>query len=303
MRFSTGLIVIAGALVFTNCATQQSNPIYQQTTKYKGSNPQSAIIRQASYQTQTAAPVRYVTDGNSAQSAHYTQVTQECLSKESTRKVIGSLAGGAAGALIGRKLSGDNKTIGTIAGAALGSAAGYGIADKSIRCSPTSIPVNSQSAIVAPIYQPSAQDAQVFSASTPQIYTTNPQTNNIPKSAIEENVTSYGAEGTPGFYAVQGMEMNVPIEKNAMTANISNIQTQIPVQPFTPAPTTSTVTIIEPATMNFRFHTVIPGDTAYSIARASCVSVAELKRTNNLNDQYYIRVGDEITIPASNCVD
>ncbi len=305
MGFSKGIFIIAGALVLTNCSTTQSNPIYQQSTKYKSSNPyaqNSTVMREADAQTQAAVPVRYVTEASApyqSQSAHYTQVSQECLSKEANRKVLGTLAGGAIGALAGRKISGDKKTFGTIAGAAIGGAAGYGIADKSIACSPQQVPVNDalQTATITPAYPSVPQAENVYAASATQIQ--NPV---VSANGIEENVVSLGEEGTPGYYAVQNMEAPQATTKPINLAEISRQQT-IYQEPTLSVPqvATSESIIIAPPPVNALTHTVVTGDTVYSLARNSCVSVAELKRINNINDNFYIRVGDKITIPANTC--
>lgn len=299
MRFSSGLFFTVSALVLASCSTTQSNPIYQQSTKYKSSNP--TVIRQASVQTQTAVPVRYVTETSApyqTQAAHYTQVNQECLSKEANRKVIGTVAGGAIGAFAGRKLAGDNKTLGTIAGAAIGGVAGYGVADKTIACSPTQIPVGgvAQTATITPAYQ--AEEQNIYAASTTQPIYVGPSQS----SGIEENVESLGDEGTPGFYAMQGTS---GFETPAETVNLAEISTEQPAyQDFTqlqPQTITPKIAITSPASLTARTHRVIPGDTVYSLARNSCVSVAELKRLNNINDAFYIRVGEDITIPSKSC--
>lgn len=305
MRFSSGLFFTVSALVLASCSTTQSNPIYQQSTKYKSSNPTVAtVVRQASVQTQAAVPVIYVAEQPvSAQAAHYTQVNQECLSKEANRKVIGTVAGGAIGALAGRKLGGDNKTLGTIAGAAIGGAAGYGIADKTIACSPTQIPVGNtaQTATITPAYQApiyQAEDQNIYATSTTQpTYIAPSQT-----SGIEENVESLGDEGTPGFYAMQGTES---FEAPAETVNLAEVSAEQPVyQDFAKLQSqivTPEIAITSPASLTARTHRIIPGDTVYSLARNSCVSVAELKRLNNINDAFYIRVGEDITIPSKSC--
>jgi len=164
MRMSSLLIVSSLALTLAACSsTPDHNPIYGQTTQYKGSSPhtqtvnnpvqqatyrtqiqsQSATnsnVHQATYGTQTAAPVTY-----SPQTGSYTQINQECLSKEGDRKLIGTVAGGVVGGLAGRAIAGDNKTLGTVAGAAIGGAAGFGIADKTINCDPVSIPAPRES--------------------------------------------------------------------------------------------------------------------------------------------------------------
>ena len=273
MRSSALLLMVASSLVLANCATSQSNPIYQQSTKYKATNPyagNTAIVQQASMQTQDAVPVRYVTQTNNA-----------CLSKESNHKIIGTLAGGAIGALAGRKLGGDNKTLGTIAGAGVGGAVGYGIADKSIRCDPVGVVQNPATQVITP-------NSDIYQASTPQTTHQNfGENTQVITPSIEENTASLGDAGTPGYYAVQNAE-NTP----------APIEAQLTIPTITPEPA-----IIAPASINIRRHMVVSGDTVYSLARTSCVSVAELKQVNNINDEFYIRVGEEITLPPSHCVE
>ncbi len=273
MRSSALLLMVASSLVLANCASSQSNPIYQQTTKYKATNPyagNTAVVTQASIQTQDAVPVRYVTQTNTA-----------CLSKESNRKIVGTLAGGAIGALAGRKLGGDNKTLGTIAGAGIGGAVGYGIADKSIRCDPVGIAQN-------PTLQETVPSRDIYQASTKQIpHQELSEASQIITPSIEENTASLGEAGTPGYYAVQGTENT-----------LAPIEAQLAIPTITPKPA-----IIAPASINIRRHMVISGDTVYSLARTSCISVAKLKQVNNINDEFYIRVGDEITLPPSHCIE
>ena len=195
MRNFALTFVSLAALTLASCAsTNTANPIYQQSTKYKGSSPYSQSapgVQQASYQrqaqTQIAAPISY-----QPQQASYTRVNQECLSQESNRKLVGVAAGGVVGGLVGRKIAGDNKTLGTIAGAAIGGAAGYGIADKTINCDPVTIATPQQAASITPAYQP-------MPVSTAQNYQASPITASAP--AIQETVESAGPLGTPGYYA------------------------------------------------------------------------------------------------------
>jgi len=271
MRLSALVIASALSLTLAACAsTNTENPYYQASTKYKGSQP---TVQQARYETQAPVPVTYQT-----QQASYTQVNQECLSKESNRKIVGTLAGGAIGALAGRKLAGDNKTVGTIAGAAIGGAAGYGIADKTINCDPISIPASAQTATITPAYQP---------APTTQAATYQSLRDSGP--GIQETVDVPGDVGTPGYYAVNGIE-----EPVMQAAEITPPAMQTPVA----IPVTAPIKTLEADTT---VHTIIPGDTVYSLARGACIKVADLKQANGINDEFYIRVGDDIQIPAGHC--
>jgi LysM repeat protein len=244
--------------------------------------PSQISVTQAGYQTQAPTPVSY-----QPKQATYTQVNQECLSKESNRKIIGTVAGGAVGAIAGNKLAGDNKTLGTVAGAAIGGAAGYGIADKTINCDPVSIPApqSQQTAIIAPAYQPAP--TTVYATTTP--VPVSPYSSTAATPAIEENTASLGDAGTPGYYAV----------KSAQDYTIEATPVQVYEAPQPVAHTTS-ITTQSTGTIS---HTLVAGDTVYSLARSSCVSVNEFKQINNIDDNYYIRAGDQILIPASRCTE
>ena len=325
MRKSALFIVSGFALSLAACAASPDiNPIHQQSTQYKGSTPYSvsapAPVQQATYRTQVqsqsatnyqAQPANYSTTTYAAQApapvsyqgqqASYTQINQECLAKEGDRKIIGTVAGGVVGGLAGRAIAGDNKTLGTVAGAAIGGAAGFGIADKTINCDPVSIPTQ-QTATVAQAYQPAT--TTTYSAPTPAPTTTTyaattpaPVTNTYQSvttaPAIQETTTGFGDAGTPGYYAVNGTPDHTP-------------EVLPPTQVYqapTYASQTTTVYSNQAATAGTRNHTLVAGDTVYSLARSACVSVTEFKQLNNIDDQYYIRAGDQILMPASRCTE
>ncbi|NNC38766.1 MAG: LysM domain-containing protein [Acidimicrobiales bacterium] len=304
MRMSALVFVSGLVLTLSACAASPDiNPIYGQTTQYKGTAPQSVStpspVQQATYRsdiqnqsatnsnvhpaahaTQSAAPVNYT-----GQTASYTQINQECLAKEGDRKLVGTLAGGVAGGIAGRAVAGDNKTLGTVAGAAIGGAAGFGIADKSINCDPVSVPAP-QTATISPAYQPAPTTTYATTTSLPTTPSYRSQTTTAP--AIEETTESLGDAGTPGYYAVNGAPDYTPAP--------------IPPTPVYQAPTyASQSTMITAPGASTRNHTLVDGDTVYSLAKSACVSVSEFKQLNNIDDKYYIRAGDQILIPASRC--
>lgn len=260
----------ATVLSLAACGTSPDiNPIYQAKTTYKVSSP--------SAQNQ---PV--------TQQANNTRRNQECLSKETDRKIIGTIAGGAAGAIAGRKLAGENKALGTVAGVAIGGAAGYGIADKTINCDPVTVqPHSTQTNDTAPGSQPVNLTPAGAVVVAPEIET-----------AFEKNAASVDDDGIPGYYEkheplYEGVESRAaPLRQLADTTQAS---TPAPVQ-ATPAP------VLTAANRNMRYP-VKPGDTVYSLARNACISVAEFKQINNIDEQYYIRAGDELLIPESRCVE
>ncbi len=290
MRVFNYAFTATTVLILAGCSTAALNPNYQQTTKYKGSNPNGneVVVQQAGYETQAPAPVTYAQQGASTgyaqpqtRSANYL----ECISKESNRKIIGTTAGGVVGAIAGRKIAGDNKTLGTVAGAAIGGAAGFGIADKTITCDREPVVVRRS----APINQPAPQAVTYHApAST---------------SGVQENTTSAGENGTPGYYAVNGIAPPVaaPQQVKPQLAQIQPIHPQ-QIQPETKqlqGPKTYTV----PVSAIVIQHKVKPGDTLYSLAKTTCSSVAEIQNLNTINAEFYIRAGDDILLPRGRCTE
>jgi len=299
---STRALTATTLLVLAGCSTTALNPNYQQTTKYKGSNPyapqevplgysDAAVVQQAGYQTQEAAPVKYI------QQANHDLNYLECVSKESNRKILGTTAGGIVGAIAGRSIAGDNKTLGTAAGAALGGAAGYGIADKTIACERAPVVVRQ----IAPPYQAVPQaipQTAAFEAAAPT-------------NGIQENTASVGENGTPGYYAVNGIAPPAPVLQIAPQQVMEQLSPQLAqVQPLRPKqiqPATKsflgTKTYTVPVSAMTTRHIVKPGDTLYSLARASCSTVAEIQGLNTINAKFYIRAGDEISLPSGRCAE
>ncbi len=316
MRIVLGAFVTTTMLFVAACSTTQQNPIYQQSTKYKGSNPYTdkAVVQQATYQrqvqTQAPAPVTYASQQTGYATAPQTvtyaansqQAFQDCISKESTRKVIGTAAGGVVGGLVGRKLAGDNKTLGTIGGAALGGAAGYGIADKTIRCDRAPAVVQA-----APTYQPAPayQTAPTYQSAQPATYQASSVTP-VPQAqtGIQENTESFGDGGTPGYYAVNGLtppaQTSVGQAAPQQYAQIQTLNPQQIVPEPMPVPTGFRTLPTQAGTIR---HRVITGDTLYSLARTTCSSVAEIQQINSINSEFYIRVGDDIMVPSGRCVE
>ncbi|PHR59306.1 MAG: hypothetical protein COA43_09230 [Robiginitomaculum sp.] len=272
MRISTGIIMSVSALVLANCATPNSNPIYQQTTKYQSSVPTTHMTAQnVNYETQNPATVTYAnhtvpayrtnTEHSQNQLARSTHAQQECVSNGTLR-------------------------------------------DGTYDCVPVSIAVNASQgmAVVTPAYQ--APQTMVQNVSTTQNYVSGVRSPATPQ--IVENINNIGEDGTPGYYAVNNIHNDTASEVVSMAAertdqspvhiidSSQHISRQTPVTTQIPVAQTS---------MNIHQHVIIPGDTVYSLARKSCVSVGVLKAANNINNDFYIRVGDKISLPASKCSD
>lgn len=358
MSVKKTVLISVSILAVGACSTTQESPIYQQSTKYKVHSPYD----QGSYdQGQQAAPVQYanypttVTTQPTTQYATYTtsstpqvyhtsttstgqtvstQVNHECLDKEGNRKLIGTAAGGAVGALAGNHI-GD--TTGTVIGAVVGGAAGYGIADVLTNCDPIEVaaPATHQTYQTVPTtqtYTSQSYPSQTHTAQTypAQSYSTTTVTAPAPATQQVSGITeaptdsAYGETyGTPGYHA---MIANGELDETT-TASVSTPE-QPAVTPYSqPAPTYQTAPqpsapsypqyaeqpytqpYTQPAPQqpiaqyagNVTTHQVVEGDTVYSLSRRLCVDVEDIRRLNNLNGAFYIRLDDYIKLPASRC--
>ncbi len=325
MSMRNVLILVSIPALLSACATTQESPIYQQSTKYKVHSPYStttgtATTQQASYPTttyttQASAPV-YHQASTSTGEVYTTQVNHECLDKEGNRKLIGTAIGGAAGALAGNQI-GDNTT-GTIIGGVVGAAAGYGIADATTHCDP--IQVASPAAVQAPVTYQTQQTTHatgyhaISNTSAPIVHdsaTTEQMVNAELQNAQAPTDSAYGETfGTPGYHA---MIANGELDETT-TASVSlpeapavTTPTPIPVPAPTPTPTPfqgypqTNITTPSYASGSFTSHTVVEGDTVYSLSRRLCVDVEDIRRLNSLNSEFYIRLDDVIKLPASRC--
>ena len=317
--FGSAILFVAG------CSTTSNNPNYQQVTKYKGSTPyvNGVQVQQANYNMPATASSQSVSSGSyERQQApapvtyapqHATYVTNkqefnECISKESNRKMLGAGAGAVVGGLVGRKIGGDQKTLGTVAGAAIGGAAGYGIADKSIRCDQVSAPVVHTNQPYGQTYGSSTVPAQTQAVSQAVSYETSSTDTLSNGGTLQENTNSLGDQGTPGYYAVNGL---TPPAQAVQPAQSAQIQTIVPqqVQPATPAPiaqpkqTQAYVPVPLNTTAGTIRHRIVAGDTLYSLARTSCSSVSELQSLNSVNSEFYIRAGEDMLLPSGRCTE
>lgn len=319
MSMRNALILVSIPALLTACSTTQESPIYQQSTKYKVHSPYStstgaATTQQAgytttTYTTQAPAPV-YHQASTSTGEVYTTQVNHECLDKEGNRKLIGTAIGGAAGALAGNQI-GDNTT-GTIIGGVVGAAAGYGIADVTTDCDP--IQVASPAPVQAPVTYPSYQTTQaagyhaISNTSESIVHdsvTTEQMVNAELQNAQAPTDSAYGDTfGTPGYHA---MIANGELDETT-TASVSLPEAPSYTSPTpipAPAPVQGYPQITAPtqsfATGGFSTHTVIEGDTVYSLSRRLCVDVEDIRRLNSLNSEFYIRLDDTIKLPASRC--
>ncbi len=231
MRILTGAVITTTMLALAGCSTTAVNPNYQQTTKYKGSNPYAqAAVQNANYQTQRAAPVTYV---------------------------------------------------------------GQQVAPVPAPTIPAQTRVNQS----IPSYQ-NAPQAVTYEAPRAE-------------QGLQENTTSLGDNGTPGYYAVNGTPPPVQAAQPQFAQSQAPQAQQLQAEPspmpttFAPIPLPPSLASSIPASLpsgTIR-HTVIPGDTLYSLARTTCSSVTEIQNINTINDEFYIRAGEDILLPNGRCVE
>jgi len=275
------------------CATQQENPYYKYSSKYKGDA--TTTVTQAGSIIQTA-PVSYETvDYAASQRATYTQVNHECLKKEKNHELIGAGLGGSVGAIAGKKLIGGTK--GTVIGAGLGGAAGYGIGDKLVNCDPQpvsvqQIPTQSQQAFTQQTYSQQAHSpAPTVAASyaEPYVSPTDAEFNNISET------------GTPGYQVLQAQ--NGAASYSQATYGAQEVSYDYGAN--TVAASAATIAIPGETRLihggSYGSHIVKQGDTVYSLSRKLCVGIADIQSLNNLDASYGINIGDTLQLPASNC--
>ncbi|MCF6221929.1 MAG: LysM peptidoglycan-binding domain-containing protein [Robiginitomaculum sp.] len=241
MRILTSAVIATTMLALAGCSTTAVNPNYQQTTKYKGSNPyanqapNSAEVQNANYQTQRAAPVTYIGQ----------QVAPIPMQTVPGQTVPGQ---------------------------------------KMVRQS-------------VPVYQ---SVPQTVTYEAPRV-----------EQGLQENTTSLGENGTPGYYAVNGTPPPVQATQPQFAQTQSPQPQQMQAEPspmpttFAPIPLPPSLASSIPASLpsgTIR-HTVIPGDTLYSLARTTCSSVTEIQNINTINDEFYIRAGEDILLPNGRCVE
>lgn len=215
MRIITGALIATTMLVLGGCSTTAENPNYQQTTKYKGSNPYAspAAVQQATYQAQAPAPVSYAPQEVPSAYIHQTE----------------------------------------------------------------------------PVYQAIPQ-AVTYEA--PRV-----------EQGLQENTTSLGENGTPGYYAVNGIQPPAPAIAPIAEPQFAQIQPLQPQQILPePIPVPTGFTSI-PQPMGTIRHMVVPGDTLYSLARTTCSSVTEIQNLNTINAEFYIRAGEDILLPSGRCAE
>ncbi len=143
-----------------------------------------------------------------------------------------------------------------------------------------------------------------------------PAVGEVTGTPLVEDVQSLGEDGTPGFYAIQAEEGNefdttgqtdglaISAPENAQPAQVQPAQAQ-PAQAQPTVQTGASAGLDKIVKMNTVSdtvnHTIVTGDTLYSLARKSCSSVIELQRINQIGDDYAIKIGHQLLLPAGQC--
>jgi len=290
------LLTLSSVLVLSACATQQENPYYKYSSKYKGAPTTTVAQAPATVQ---SSPVSYETSSyGTTQQAGYTRVNHDCLKKEKNHELLGAGIGGSIGAIAGKKLIGGTK--GTVIGAGLGGAAGYGIGDKTVNCDPQSVPLQQMSEPAPQTY--SATPTVAASYDTPVII----EPHVAPTDAEFTNISE---TGTPGYQVLQAQTVEI-YDAPAATMPVSGVSTGAQEVTYDYAGNTidasadTTTMPFETRVLtggNYSSHVVKQGDTVYSLSRQLCVSVTDIQSFNNLNASYGINIGDTLQLPPSNC--
>ena len=344
VRIITAISVLA---LLSACSTTQENPHYQQNTKYKVHSPNSVTTQTPvtyatysggtstaqttrAYNTTTTSPsgITHVYQASApTYSEKSTMVNHECLDKEGNRKLIGTGVGGAAGAFAGHELIGGTK--GTILGAVVGGAAGYGIADKTIRCDPipTVTEITPETTYVEPASYATTTTAydydagyqagyQAASTEVRPVTTTDSAPATVLSDQTAPTDSAYGDTfGTPGYHAMQAngelgdtttasSTVSIPAQQPITAPSYSYPQTTTqPTYPQTAqiTPQSPTQSLNSTSIQGITMHKVVEGDTVYSLSRELCVGVEDIRNLNSLDGDFSIKLDDHIKLPASRC--
>lgn len=290
------LALLSAAIILTACATPQENPHYQHSTKYKGNPLNSPYGASNPVGTQVAhgysTTDQYASTGTVLNRVVVPETSQAA---QDTRQVIYEQS------------SQDSSYASAAYGTTTYNEPAYSrVAPVCIEqglqntpgCTPTSLPINTQSASVA----------QPYSAGAQTLYVTNSST--TPLSPTEQAMPE--SYGTPGYEAIRNSQAAPQWEAAETTQPLG---VAVPVtQPFAsplPAPAVRPAQIQDarsPTIMqnqqSFNIGTqreIREGDTVYSFSRQLCTSVDEIKAINSLDGTFNIRLGDTIRLPASQC--
>jgi len=287
------LLSAISVVALTACATQQENPYYKYSSKYKGTPTTTVAQAPTSIQ---AAPVSYQSaSSGEASGATYTRVNHECLRSEKNHELLGAGIGGTIGAIAGKKIIGGTK--GTLIGAGLGGAAGYGVGDKLVNCDPETVVVQQ------------SNSASYQASPTAVAYQSGPIIAEPYVSPTDSEFVTISETGTPGYQVLQAQTIEPYQVPSASSAGIA---AQGGAQAVSYDYTANTIdasaaTIALPSETHiigaagYGSHLVKQGDTVYSLSRKLCVGVGDIQALNGLNADFGINIGDQIQLPASNC--
>jgi len=304
------LTLCASAAILSACATRQENPIYKYSTQYKSSNPYGTTtsppdIAPVVYEnTQTDANVSYASTATHNQaytvpaSTEQTRIVNKCTMSagiETCHPVeipVSAIQTAPAqtaqnGYLINASSVQNHGQLTQVDSDCLQGGA-------VVPCYPTEIPITTQATVSQPYYaEPEIIMANTGTAST-----------SIATAPTDSN---YGGilNGTPGYYAVHGTpdaDVSAPYQADSYAFTQIETTQQTPnVVSATSLPSNHLFSDSYISGDGGMLHHIVEGDTVYSLARKTCTSVTEIKSLNGLNADSYIRLGDNIRLPASRC--
>lgn len=301
------LLSAISMIALSACATQQENPFYKYSSKYK--SPTTTTVAHVPTSIQ-AAPVSYQSaSASTVQAGTYTRVNHECLRSEKKHELLGAGVGGTIGAIAGKKIIGGTK--GTVIGAGLGGAAGYGVGDKLVDCDPETVVVQQPHSAPATYQQVSPSGYQVAptAAGYRTVYQSGPVIAEPYLSPTDSKFETISQTGTPGYQVLQAQTAEV--YQAPRSSAIGTVVTH-GAQPVSYDYTANTIaasaaTVAIPSETRliggsgYGSHLVKQGDTVYSLSRKLCVGVNDIQALNGLNANFGIKIGDQIKLPASNC--
>lgn len=288
------LIISPFLFALAGCETAQENPNYKYSSTY-GNNAPQALAQNSRHpdQLQTAAPVRYVNTVPTQQAAPIVQTSSQTFSSQNINPQP-ALSHVSTGSSIGASTS--TATYTRVDASCL---------DGHIACQPVSIPATTQQAVIAPPYNPAAQDGgannYIFAA-----HESAPTTHAVAATeytpSLTENAYSGDSVGTPGYEIFRQSQAQNNSPAPIQSAPVPSQLAAAPQQPIHP--------VVQPKvapewpqayTALGNQYVVKSGDTVYSLSRSVCSSVSEMQSLNSLDGNFTIKVGQIIQIPASTC--
>lgn len=317
-KFTSHLALISVAAIVTACATQQENPHYQHSTKFKGDSPNTALASNTTVGTSSNAYTSANTGYTQASTGH-TQVNSyghnaasaspayhnanHSYIVESTPPVYSesNYTHQANHFVITPQANQPQATYGTHEAPSYSRISAECVNNGqqgAAGCLPTSVPLTTQNASIAAPFYGQPQTLYVTSETTQPI---SPTESTMPDSygtpgyeAMKNAETGFGAYAGAAPQIGQAVPMTEPFaspipEPTSRSAVIQPVRSQ----PIITAPQNTQAVGIQ--------YEVQEGDTVYSFSRKLCTSVEDIRAMNGLDSSYGIQLGQTLRLPNSRC--